>query len=143
MATNNMAYDHPQYVVKVGASGAISTGLANAAVGRTVSYTAFCDTLVQAVHIGVLTAGTSTAAANCGQVLGIHIRGGTGVTGGTSTLVAVNGVWGTGLAGTSVLTTATLSRGDTYRVLNTGTDVQFVFGVGIEGKAIPGASVTS
>ena len=143
MATANFAYDHPQYVINVGASGVISTGLANAAVGRSTAMVAFCDTIVRAVHIEVLTAGTSTAAANCGQVLGIHIRGGTGVTGGTSTLVSVNGVWGTGLAGTSVLTTATLSRGDTYRVLNTGTDVQFVFAVGIEGKAIPGASVTS
>ena len=143
MATTNMRYDHPQYIVKVGASGAISTGLANAAVGRTVSYTAFTDTIIQAVHIGVLTAGTSTAAANCGIVLGIHIRGGTGVTGGTSTLVTANGVWGTGLAGTSVLATHTLSRGDSFRVLNTGTDVQFVFGVGIEGIAVPGASVTS
>ena len=144
MATTNMRYDHPQYVVNVGASGVISTQLATAAVGKSVAMVAFCDTIVNAVHVEILSAGTSTAVANVGQLLGVHIRGGTGVTAsGTSTLIAANGVWGTGLAGTSILTTATLSRGDTYRVLSTGTDVGMVLGICIEGKAIPGASVTS
>ena len=143
MATANFAYDHPQYIVNVGASGVIATQLATAAVGKSAAMVAFCDTIVRAVHVEVLAAGTSTAVANVGQLLGVHIRGGTGVTGGTSTLIAADGVWGTGLAGTSILTTATLSRGDTYRVLSTGTDVGLVFGVCIEGKAIPGASVTS
>ena len=143
MATNNMRYDHPQYVVKVGASGIIHTDGAATLPTHNVLMPAFADMLVQAVHFVPIVGGTNTAATSVGHMLAVHVRNGTGVTGGTSTLIAA-GDYGTGLTGTSVLTTGiSLTKGDALRILNTGTDDVFHMGVTIEGKLTPGASVTS
>ena len=143
MATVNMAYDHPQYTVNVAQGGvmAAANAVGSALVGP--CYGAFADTIIKAVHWVPLVGGTNTAATAVGHLLGIHVRNGTGVTGGTSTLIAA-GDYGTGLTGTSVTVgTITLSRGDVYRVHNTGTDFTLRAQVTIEGKAVAGASVTS
>lgn len=143
MATKNMAYDHPQYVVNVAQGAVLDLAGATAAKGRAITFTAFADTIVRAVHWSPLVAGTSTAAGNFGNIFGIHVRNSTGVTGGTSTLAAAGNALATGLVGTAILSTATLSRGDCYKVLSTGTDATGLWGVSIEGIAVPGASVTS
>jgi len=132
-----MRYDHPQYVVNVGVSGIMAT----LAVGtRNVAFVAYADTLIKAVHWNPLVAGTNTAATNVGHLLGVHVRNGTGVAAGTSTLIAA-GDYGTALTGTSVSAAITLTRGDTFRVLNTGTDIALIASIGIEGRAVPGANV--
>ena len=142
MATVNMRYDHPQYVVNVGASGVIQAQGAAGTKHTSVVYGAYVDTLLKAVHTCPLVGGTNTAATANGDLLGVHVRNGTAVTGGTTTLVAA-GDYGTGLTGTSVLVTTTLSRGDTYRVYGTGTDQTTQLAICIEGRALPGGSVTS
>ena len=55
---------------------------------------------------------------------------------------SVAGYYGTGLTVTIVNITTTLSRGDVYRVLNTGTDATGHFAITIEGRINPGADVT-
>lgn len=143
MADINMRYDHPQYTVNVSQGGSLDLLGAAASKGRSVVFTAFTDSVVKQIHWAPLVAGTSTAAANFGNLFGIHTRNGTGVTGGTATLAAAGDVYGTGLAKAAFTVTATLSRGDCYRVLNTGTDATGLWGVSIEGKAVPGANVTA
>ena len=142
MATVNMRYDHPQYVVNVAQSGVMTAKGAAGTALTNVAFGAIADSYIAAVHWAPITGGTNTAATCVGHLLGVHVRNGTGVTGGTTTLIAA-GDYGTGLTGTTVLTTATLSRGDIYRVLNTGTDATLVANITIEGRAVPGASVTS
>jgi hypothetical protein len=141
MATRSMAYDHPTYTVNVAQSGVMTAKGAAGTQLTNVGFGAYADTLVRAVHFVPIAAGTNTAAANVGHLLAIHVRNGTGVTGGTSTLIAA-GDYGTALTGTTVLHTATLSRGDFYRVLNTGTDAGAAFAITVEASLIPGASVT-
>lgn len=139
----NMAYDHPQYTVNVAQGGVLDLAGVTAAKGRSITYTAYCDTLLKAVHWATITAGTSTAAGNFGNIFGIHVRNSTGVTGGTSTFAAAGHALATGLTGTSITVTNTLSKGDTYRVLSTGTDATGLWAIAIEGRAVPGADVGS
>ncbi len=133
MATVNMRYDHPQYVVNQGMNGTI---VLSAASTRRVAFTAFANSVVRAVHLNVVVAGTNTAATNVGHFLGIH----NGV--GTATLQGA-GDFGTNAAAvsTSVSVTTTLTRGQTYIVQNTGTDLGAIYAVGIELRPVPGASV--
>lgn len=135
MATTNMRYDHPQYTVNQGAHGVLAL---SAASTRRFAYTAFVDSVVRAVHLNVVVAGTNTAATNVGHFLGVH----NGV--GTATLQAA-GDFGTNAAAvsTSVSVTTTLTRGQTYIVHNTGTDAGAIYSVGIELRPVPGASVES
>ena len=144
MATVNMRYDHPQYVVNAAAHGVMTAKGAAGTALTNIAYGAFVDTQIKAVHWCPLVAGTNTAATNVGHLLGIHVRNGTGVAGGTSTLIAA-GDYGTALTGTSVVLASpvSLTRGDVYRVLNTGTCATLVANITIEGKATPGADVTS
>ena len=141
MATKDMRYDHPAYLVNVAQSGVMTAKGAAGTALTNVGFGAYADCLVRAVHFVPITGGTNTAATCVGHLLAIHVRNGTGVTGGTSTLIAA-GDYGTALTGTTVLNTATLSRGDFYRVLNTGTDATAVFAITVEASLIPGASVT-
>lgn len=141
MATGNMRYDHPQYTANVAQSGVMTAKGAAGTQLTNVGFGAYADTLVKAVHFCPITGGTNTAAANVGHLLAIHVRNGTGVANGTSTLIAA-GDYGTALTGTSVTVTTTLSRGDFYRVLNTGTDATAVFAITVEGRLVPGADVT-
>jgi hypothetical protein len=135
MATKNMSYDHPQYIVNQGASGLL---VLSAASTRRAAYTAFVQSVVRAVHLEVVVAGTATTGANVGHFLGIHNATG------TATLQAA-GDFGTNAAGvgTSVSVLTTLARGETYIVQNTGTDAGAIFSVGIEVRPVPGASVES
>lgn len=142
MATVDMRYDHPQYVVNVVQSGVMTAKGAAGTALTNVAYVALSDTYVKSVQWVPIVGGTNTAATNVGHLLAIHVRNGTGVAGGTSTLIAA-GDYGTALTGTNVTVTTTLSRGDIYRVLNTGTDATLHAAIGIEGRAVPGASVTS
>ena len=139
MATTNMRYDHPQYVTNQVASGVMQLTTINT---RNVAFVAYADSIVRAVHWNPLVGGTATAGANVGNLLRTIVRNGTAVAASTSTLIAM-GDYGTALTGTSVLHTATLTRGETFRVLNTGTDLTGIWSVGIEYSVIPGASVTS
>ena len=141
MATVNMRYDHPQYTQNIGASGVMAAAGAVGSGFAPVAFGAFCDSIVKAIHVVPLTAGTATAAASCGILLGYQIRNGTAVK--TDTLITANGQWGTALNGTSILATSTLSRGDFYSVQSTGTDFTARIGVVIEAKPVPGASITS
>ena len=134
-----MRYDHPQYIVNQVASGIMQLTTINT---RNVALVAYADLIVRAVHWNPLVGGTNTAATNVGHLLRVITRNGTGVAATTNTLIAA-GDYGTALTGTSVLNTATLTRGETYRVLNTGTDLTGIFSIGIEYRLIPGASVTS
>ena len=133
MATTNMNYAPPQYIVNQGASGTLHL---LAAGTRRVAYTAFCQSVVRAVNLEVVVAGTATAAANVGMFLGVHNATGTAT-------VQAAGDFGTNAAGvgTSVSVLTTLARGETYIVQNTGTDAGAIFSVGIEVRPVPGASV--
>lgn len=135
MATVNMRYDHPQYTTNQVAGDIMILLTADV---RKVAYTAFCDSVVRAVHINKIVAGTNTAATNVGHFLGIHYGTGGGI--GTATLVAA-GDFGTSLPGTAISVTTTLTRGQSYVVVNTGTDAGAQFGVGIEYRPVPGAAV--
>lgn len=137
MATTNMRYDHPQYVVNQGGGGIMILLTADV---RKVAYTAFADSVVRAVHIEKIVAGTNTAATNVGHFLGIHYGDGAGIS--TATIVAA-GDFGTSLPGTSISVTTTLTRGQCYVVHNTGTDAGAQFGIGIEVRPVAGASVES
>ena len=141
MALGNMRYDHPVYQVNVAQSGVMTAKGAAGTALTNINYGAYADTLVKTVYFVPLVAGTNTAATNIGHLLGVHVRNGTGVTGGTTTLIAA-GDYGTALTGTAVtVATTTLSRGDAYRVLNTGTDATAHFAITIEGRIVPGADV--
>jgi hypothetical protein len=135
MATKSMSYDHPQYTVNQIAGGILILLTADV---RKTAYTAFADSVVRAVHINKLVAGTNTAATAVGNFLGVHYGAGAALA--TDTL-AVAGDFGTSLAGTSVSVTTTLTRGQTYVVSNAGTDAGAQFGIGIEVRPVPGASV--
>ena len=135
MATTSMRYDHPQYTVNQVSGGILILLTADV---RKTAYTAFADSVVRAVHIEKIVAGTNTAATNVGDFLGIHYGDGAALA--TDTL-AIAGVFGTSAAGTSVSVTTTLTRGQTYVVQNTGTDAGAQFGIGIEVRPIAGASV--
>lgn len=137
MATTNMRYDHPQYTVNQVAGGIMILLTADV---RKVAYTAFADSVVRAVHIEKIVAGTNTAATNVSQFLGIHYGDGAALA--TDTLAAA-GAFGTSLPGTSVSVTTTLTRGQSYVVQNVGTDAGAQFGIGIEYRTVPGASVES
>lgn len=137
MATTSMRYDHPQYTVNQVGGGFIRTLTTDT---QRVSLTAFCDSVVRSVHINKIVAGTNTAATNVGHFLGVHSGTGGGI--GTATIVAA-GDFGTSLLGTAVSVTTTLTRGQSYTVINTGTDAGAQFGIGIEFRPVPGASVES
>lgn len=141
MATRNMSYDHPQYTINTAQGGVMTARGAAGTQLTNVHFGAYADSLVKAVHFCPIVAGTNTAAGNVGHLLAIHVRNGTGVAGGTSTLIAA-GDYGTALTGTSVDVATTLTKGDVYRVLNTGTDATAHFAITIEGRIVPGANVT-
>lgn len=139
MATSNNRYDHPQYTVSHLHGGFLNL---SAATGRRTGFTALADSIVRAVHIGVAVAGTNTALTNVGQFLGVKVTAAGALS--TSTLAgATVTTFGSNTVGTSILSTTTLSRGDSYFVVNTGTDLGAQFVVGVEYTLIPGASYTS
>ena len=141
MTLANMDYAHPQYRVNIAQGGVMTAKGAAGTALENIIFGAYADTLLKSVSFVPIVAGTATAGANVGHLLGVHVRNGTGVTGGTATLIAA-GDYGTGLTGTIVNITTTLSRGDVYRVLNTGTDATAHFAITIEGRINPGADVT-
>lgn len=137
MATANMRYDHPQYLVSYVAGGNIST----VDVGqRNLSFVAFADMIVRAVHVNPVVIATNSALTNVSPFYLVRAAQSGAVTS-TATLISASS-FGTTTIGTSVLTTSTFSRGETVRVLQTGTDLGAVFAVTVEAQVIPGASVT-
>ena len=138
MATTTMRYDHPQYLVNFTYGGNLSTIDAGQ---RQLSFVAPMDMIVRAVHINPVAIGTNSALTNISPFYGVRSLQ-AGAAQSTSTLVSASS-FGTTTIGTSVLSTTTLSRGETFRVLNTGTDLGAIFAVTVEGSVIPGAAVTS
>jgi len=137
MSTANNRYDHPQYTVSHLANGVIQPG---STAGKNVTFTAFADSIVRAVHVGVVAAGTNTAGGAASLIFGVKYLAAGGA---SSTSTLISSLYGTDTVGTSVLSTTTLSRGDVYRVQSTGTDLTAILSVGIEYTVIPGASYTS
>lgn len=138
MATSNMRYDHPQYQVSYVHAGSVSTIDAG---HRQLAFVAFADMIVRAVHVNPVVIATNSALTNVSPFYGVRVAQAGAVTS-TATLIS-DSAFGTNTAGTSVLATVTLSRGETFRVVNTGTDLGSIFGVTVESTIIPGAAVTS
>lgn len=134
MATKNMAYDHPAYLVPITFTSVTSAG----AAGVGGKFIAFTTMLMKSATIQVQTAGTTTAAAGNDYTF-------FKVNGTTTTSVGYSGNLGTTVAftaGTNVALTGTLSIGEMLCAKH-GTDATQVAAIGYELLLSPGANVTA
>ncbi len=133
MATKNMAYDHPAYLVPHSFTSVTTAG----ASGVGAKFIAFTTMLMKSATIQVQTAGTTTAAAGNDYTFFT-------VNGTTTTSVGYSGNLGTTVAytaGTQVTLSGTLAVGEMLCAKH-GTDATQVSAIGYELLLSPGANVT-
>lgn len=134
MATKNMAYDHPAYLVPITNSFVTTAG----AAGVHAKFIAYTTTLLKSATIMVQTAGTTTAAAANDYTF-------FKVNGTATTSVGYSGNLGTTAAftlGTNVTLSGTLAQGEMLCAKH-GTDATQVAAIGYELLLSPGANVTA
>lgn len=131
MATENYAYDHPAYRVRVAGGGTTTAG--NATVSN--RFAAFTAMIAKSAQVTVVTAGTGTGN-NTLQISKV-----TGTT--TSSLASVTlGTSAIGVTTNLTLGGTALAQGDLLCCLN-GADTVGVSAVTYETVVTPGASVTT
>ena len=130
MATIDMRYDHPQYLVRLTGGGEVA-----AAASSRFTFTAFTTALLKSVQLGcVIALGTTNT-----YVVSRISQAGTSTTAiATATFTAGNMAQRSNITSTHVL-----SQGDSVTVVKGSTDGVGIVGVGVELAVVPGATVTA